>query len=779
MQITEQHGNTGLGAPVRRVEDQRLLTGTGRYVDDLNPPGTAIAVLVRSPHAHARILGIETGAARAAPGVLAVLTAEDAARDGLGDLHCHSFPQSPPGYPSFCPTQPLLASGKVRYAGDGIALVVAETRGQAKDAAELVEISYEPLPAVTLADALADGAPKVWDEAENNIGFVVESGSAAEADARFAAAAHVSTISVSYPRATSNAMEPRAALAWREAIDGRYTLCTSAQEPHGVRESVAQAVGMPMQDLRVVAMDVGGGFGMKGQTYPEEALVLWAARKLNRPVKWTAERSEAIATDMHGRGPVSEAALALDADGRILAFRTEVAVDLGSYLSGFAGVPPRNGTISFPGTYHVPVIHALVRAAFTNTALFGPYRGSGKPEATYVLERLIEQAAREMGIDIVEMRRRNLIPPTAMPYQTPGGYVYDTGDFETMFDRALALSDREGFSARRAETEARGLRRGIGIALHCQRAGTFSERMEIRIGQDGSAALHVGTMSTGQGHETMFAQMVSGWLGLPLSDIRVFQGDTDKVLFGRGTFAQRSMSTGGSALRKAADEVIEKGKRFSAWMLEASVEDMEFADGIFSVAGTDRKVGFREVAETAYRGSGVPSELGVGIDGVGTNEQTYSFPNGCMIAEVEVDADTGAVRIDRLTAVDDVGVVVNPLTLEGQLHGSIAMGVGESLTEQIIYDRDSGQLLTGSFLDYGMPRADMMPDVIHDLSLVPCTNNLLGVKGGSEAGNCGVPPAVAHALLDALSEFGVKDIQLPATPERVWQAVRLASRPSQ
>jgi aerobic carbon-monoxide dehydrogenase large subunit len=763
---------TGMGDPVRRVEDKRFLTGTGRFVDDLAPPGMAIACFVRSPHAHARILGIETAAAKLSPGVLAILTGEDALRENLGHLECHSFPQSPPGFPSFCPTQPLLAAEKVRYVGEAVALVIAETNAAAKDAVELVEVRYDPIPAVTLIDAHAADAPKVWKEADGNTGFVIESGDAATVDAQFAAAAHVSTIQVSYPRATANSMEPRTALAWREPMDGRFTLCTSAQEPHSVKQTVSQILGIPLQDVRVVAMDVGGAFGMKGQTYPEEALVLWAARKLDRPVKWTAERSEAIATDMHGRGPISDSALALDADGRILAFRTSASVDLGAYLSSFAGVPPRNGAISFPGTYHIPVIHALVRATFTNTSLLGPYRGSGKPEATYVLERLIEQAAREMGIDPIDMRRRNLIPPTAMPYQTAGGYVYDTGNFEAVLDRALELSDWNGFDARRAETEQRGLRRGIGLALHCQRAGTFSERMEIRIGQDGSAALHVGTLSTGQGHETMFAQMVSGWLGLPLSNIRVFQGDTDKVLFGRGTFAQRSMSTGGSALRKAADAVIEKGRRISAWMMEASEEDIDFADGVFSVTGTDRYVSFRDVAAASYRGSGLPSELGVGLDGVGTNEQAYSFPNGCMIAEIEVDTDTGTLRVDRLSAVDDVGVVVNPMTLEGQLHGSIAQGLGESLTEQILYDRESGQLLTGSFLDYGMPRADMMPDIRHDLSLVPSKNNLLGVKGGSEAGNCGVPPAVAHALLDALSAWHLTDIQLPATPERVWQAIR-------
>lgn len=759
---------------MRRVEDERLLTGNGHFVDDLNPPGTVHACVVRSPHAHARILGIDTSAAASAPGVLAVLTGEDARRENLGHLTCQSFPKSPPDFPSFCPTQPLLASGKVRYVGEGVALVVAETRAQAKDAGELLDITYEPLPAITLVHAHAPDAPKVWDEADGNVSFQIASGDGDAVAAQFAAAAHISEISVRYPRVTANSMEPRAALAYREPMDGRFTLCTSAQEPHGVKEVVCRVLGIPQPDIRVVAMDVGGAFGMKGQVYPEEPLVLWAASKLDRPVKWTAERSEAIATDMHGRGPVAEAALALDADGKILAFRTSVAVDVGAYLSGFAGVPPRNASISYPGTYHIPMIHALVRATFTNTSLLGPYRGSGKPEATYVLERLLEQAAREMGIDPVDMRRRNLIPSSAMPYQTPGGYIYDSGDFERVLDKALELADWNGFEKRRTEAETHGLRRGIGLALHCQRAGTFSERMEIRVGQDGSVALHVGTLSTGQGHETMFAQMVSGWLGLPMSDIRVFQGDTDKVLFGRGTFAQRSMSTGGSALKLAADKVIAKGTRLTAWMLEAAEEDIVFADGAFQVAGTDRKVSFREVAETSYMGAGLPSELGIGLDGVGTHDGTFSFPNGCMIAEVEVDPDTGVIQVDRLYAVDDVGVVVNPLTLEGQLHGSIAQGLGETLVEQILYDCESGQLLTGSFMDYGMPRADMIPDIISDVSLAPAKTNLLGVKGGSEAGNCGVPSAVVHAVFDALSPWNLTDIQLPATPERVWQALQEA-----
>lgn len=768
---SEKSVEAGLGAPVRRVEDGRLVTGRGRYTDDMAMPDMTVAHVVRSPHAHARILRIDTRAARAAPGVLAVLTADDVALDGLGSLACHSFPNLPPDSEFHCPTQPILAQDKVRHVGDRIALVIAETRAQAKDAGELVEIEYEVLPAVTLGTALAPDAPKVWDEAASNLSFQLESGDRGAVDAAFAAAAHVTELMLRYPRAAANTMEPRSAFAYCDSLDGRYTLCTSCQEPHDVKRTLARLLDMSELSLRVIAPDVGGAFGMKGQVYPEEALVLWAARRLGRPVKWTAERSEALATDMQGRGPVAEAALALDADGGILALRTSVAVDVGAYLSGNAGVPVRNATISYPGTYDMPLVYAVARAAFTNTVQMGPYRGTGKPEATFVMERLLDKAAREMSVDPVELRRRNLIRTEDMPYHTSGGYIYDTGDFEPVLDKALALADWRSFETRRAESERRGVRRGIGLAMHCQRAGTFSERMEIRVAPDASVALHVGTLSTGQGHETMFAQMVAGWLSLPMDRVRVFQGDTDKVLFGRGTFAQRSMSAGGSALKLAADEVVEKGKRFSAWMLEASEADMVFEDGLFRVAGTDRQVTFHEVVETSYRGSGVPRELGIGLDGVGNYDGTYSFPNGCMICEVEVDPDTGRIRVDRLAAVDDVGVVVNPLTLEGQLHGSIAQGLGETLVEQVVYDPDSGQLLTGSFMDYGMPRADIMPDVTHDLSLAPCTSNLLGVKGGSEAGNCGAPPAIVNAVIDALAPWGVTDIPLPATPECIWRAI--------
>jgi carbon-monoxide dehydrogenase large subunit len=775
---THDRAGTGLGAPVRRVEDERLLTGRGRYADDVAVPNIAFAHIVRSPHAHAHIRDIDKRAALAAPGVLAVLTGEDLAREKIAELPCQTFPKLPPGSRSHCPTQPILARGKVRHVGDRVALVVAETLAQAKDAGELLAVDYESLGAVTLADALLPGAPAVWDEAQGNLSFELEFGERRAVEEQFAAAAHVTKIFLHYPRAAPNSIEPRSAVAYVDPADGRFTICSATQNPFRVRELVSQILGRPALGFRVRAMDVGGAFGMKGQVYPEELLVAWVAARLGRPVKWTADRSESIASDMHGRHQITQAQLALDADGRVLAFRTAVAIDVGAYLSESAGVPPRNAGISYPGTYRVPLIHAAVRAVFTNSSQLGPYRGSAKPEASFVLERLMDKAAREMGVDPIALRRRNLIRPSEMPYRTPGGNVYDCGNFEFVLDKALALADWEGFAARRERSERHGLRRGIGLAMHCQRAGTASERMEIRVAENGSVAVHAGTLATGQGHETMFAQMVSEWLGVPLAEIRVFQGDTDKVLYGRGSFAQRSMSTGGSALKLAADEVVRKARRLSAWMMEVADADIAFERGVFRVAGTDRQVGWREVAEKSYAGFGLPPELGIGLDGVGTHPGPNNFPNGCIIAEIELDIETGTVRVDRLCAVDDAGTVVNPLTLEGQLHGSVAQGLGEALLESVVYERGSGQLLTGSFMDYAMPRADDMPEIESEVAPVPTKTNLLGTKGGSEAGNVAAPAAIVNAVLDALSPWRIADIPLPMTPEHVWRALREADASS-
>jgi aerobic carbon-monoxide dehydrogenase large subunit len=768
--------NTGIGASVVRREDQRLVTGQGRFADDVNLPGTVWGYLVRSPHAHARIAGIDVTTARTADGVLMVLTGADVTDGRLGGLPCHAFPQAPQGSRHYRPLQSILAIDKVRHVGDRVALVIAETLAQAKAAAELVAVDYQPLPAVTLADAVKSGAVKIWDDAASNISFTIERGNRAAVDEQFRKAAHVTSLTVAYPRASANAIEPRSAVAYEDPASGRLTLCTSTQSPYIVRQTLAEVLHIPEASLRVIAGDVGGAFGAKSQIYPEEVLVVWAASKLRRPVKWTGERAECIASDTHGRHQIAEAAMAFDADGRITAFRTAVDVDLGAYLGISAGVPPLNAAVSYPGTYDIPLIHAASRGVFTNTCPTGPYRGSGKPEATFVMERLLDKAARETKIDPVALRRRNLIRPSAMPYKTAGGNVYDCGDFGKVLDLALELAAWGDFASRRAESERRGRRRGIGLAMHCQRAGSQSERMEIRVAPDGGILVYPGTLSTGQGHETMFAQMICEWLGVSLDDVRIKQGDTDSALFGRGTFAQRSTSTGGSALKLASEEIIQKGKRLSAWMLETAEADIEFEQGLFRVKGTDRQISFKEVARASYNGMGVPQELGVGLSGVGVHPGPNTFPNGCMICEVEVEPDTGSVELLRLCAVDDVGAVVNPLTLEGQLHGSIAQGVGEALLEQVVYASDSGQLVTGSFMDYAMPRAEHIPEVIAKYGLVPTKTNLLGTKGGSEAGNVGAPAAIINAIVDAVSDLGIDDIALPATSDRIWHVIQSRER---
>jgi carbon-monoxide dehydrogenase large subunit len=761
---------TGIGVPMRRLEDRRFVTGKGDFVDDFALPNMAFAYVVRSPHAHAKIVSIDKGPACAAPGVFGIFTDHDISAENIKGLPCPGFPVPPEGARFYRPSRPVLAADVVRHVGDCVAFIIAETLHQAKDAAELLAVDYEGLPAVTLEDALAQGAPKVWPDAPSNISFQLERGDRRNVDEAFAKASHVTRLSLHYPRVTANTIEPRSVIAYREAGQ-RFTLRSTTQTPYRLREIASDILGMAELDLRVVSPDVGGGFGMKSQVYPEEILVLWAARKFDRPVKLVMERSDAIASDAHGRHQIVEAELALDASARILAVRSSVAIDLGAYLSATAASAPNNATNSLSSTYVVPLMHVVVKAVFTNTAMMASYRGTAKPEASFVMERLVDKAARELGIDPVEMRRRNLIPAASMPHKTAGGLVYDCGEFEKLLDQALALADWSGFPKRRLESERRGLRRGIGLALHCQRAGNQSERMEIRVAPNGSVALHVGTHSHGQSHETAFAQMISEWLGVKPEEVTLFQGDTDKVLFGRGTFSQRSMSTGGSALLMAADVVIAKGKRLAGLMLEAAEEDIEFESGRFRVKGTDRAVPFRDVAKKSYQGMGLPSEFGIGLDGAGTHPGPFTFPNGCMICEVEVDIETGAVRVVKLAAVDDAGTVVNPLTLEGQLHGSTAQGLGETLLEQIAYERRSGQLMTGSFQDYAMPRADDMPATVSSVRPVPTKLNPLGAKGGSEPGNVGAPAAIVNAIVDALSPYKVTDVPMPATSERIWHLI--------
>jgi carbon-monoxide dehydrogenase large subunit len=766
---------SGIGAPVRRVEDQRLLTGRGRYADDLCPHDAAFACVVRSPHAHAVIRDIDVNDARATPGILLVLTAEDLAREKLGGLPCVWPPRSTVG-PSFIPEQPLLANGKVRHVGDPIALIVGKSLAAAKDAAERLVVDYAALPAVTLGDALAENAAKVWDEAPGNVSFELEFGDKRAVAEQFAAARSVARLAVHYPRANASPIEPRSAIAYRDGGNGRFTLVSTTQDPFQVRHFISRVLRIPAFSIKVQASDIGGSFGLKGQVYPEELLVVWAAAKLGVPVKWTSERSESFASDMHGRHQVAQAEIALDGNGRILALRNTVLVDIGAYPSLAAGIAPLMAAMNYPGPYRIPLTHSAIRAIFTNTSQLGPYRGTGKPEATFVLERLMEKAATEIGIDAIELRRRNLVRVSDMPYRGPHGSVCDCGDFESVLDKCLALADWSGFVVRRKDSERRGLRRGIGLAFHCQRAGLASERMEIRVEESGSVAVHAGTFSTGQGHETMFAQMVSSWLGVPLELVHVFHGDTDQVLFGRGSFAQRTMSTGGAALKLAADEVVRKARRVGAWMMEVAEDDVVFENGRFRVAGTDRELTFHQIAEKSYMPMGLPRELGVGLDGVGTDLGPSTHPNGCMIAEVELDPETGFVRVDRLCSVDDTGTVINPLTLAGQLHGSIAQGLGEALLETVVHEPGTGQLLTGSFMDYAMPHADTMPQIFSEVAPIPTKLNPLGAKGGSEAGNTAAPAAIINAVLNALSPWGITDVAVPARPEQVWRAIRDAER---
>ena len=758
-----------IGERVRRTEDLRFLTGRGQFVDDIHVPGAAYGYVLRSPHAHARIHRIDTRAALNAPGVLLILTAQDAEHGGLGELQSRFFPP----VSVYRPTHPVLASKKVRHVGDRVAFVVALTPNQATDAAELIDIDYEILPAVVRPqDALREGAARVWDEAGSNLCFHIENGNCAAVDAAFTSAAYICKLDMHYPRASANPIEPRATIGSFDRFQDRYTLHAASQAPFRARDIIAgHVLRIPESNLRVIAPDIGGGFGMKGTVYPEDVLVVWASGKIDRPVKWTADRSESFLSDMHGRDLVATGQLALAKDGRMLALRAEFIANVGAYLGYAGGAPAMNAITTLSSVYDLPLIHASARAVFTNTALLGPYRGSGRPEATYLVERLVDKAAREMGIDPVAIRRRNLIPASAMPYRTPSGHTYDTGDFALMLDLALEAADWDDFAARRARSEQHGRRRGIGIGMHCEFSGLQSERMEMRVDQNGSITVHVGTMSTGQGHETMFAQMVSDWLHVPFAHIRVLQGDTDRVLFGRGTYAERSATVGGSALKVATNEVIRKGKRLAALMLDAKEDDIEFDSGLFRVAGTNKSVSFRDVAQKAYAGFGVPAEFGLGMEGVGVFDGIPSYPNGCIVCEVELDPETGAVMLEKMTVVDDVGIVINPMMLDGQLMGSIAQGIGQILSEEVVYDHDSGQLLSGSFMDYGMPRADDMPPVNSQFTTIPAKTNPLGVKGGSEAGNIAAPPAIVNAIVDALSSLGIADMPLPIRAEHIWRVM--------
>ncbi len=769
----------GIGQSVPRTEDPRFLRGEGCFVDDIRLPDMAYGYVLRSPHAHARLGAVDTAAARARPGVLAVLTAEDGKEDGLGGIPCLIKPETFGGPAGFSPPRPILAADRVRHVGDAVAFIVAESLDAARDAAEMVEIDYRPLPAVsTTGQAAAPGAPRVWEEMESNIWFAMERGDGAATEAGFRAAAHIVRLDLINNRLSANALEPRTCMAAYRPADDHTTLWSSSQGAHRMRPVLAEFIfHKPANRFRVICPDVGGGFGMKGGVFPEDVLVAWAARKIARPVKWTGERSESLLSDTHGRDAVAAAELALDGQGKILALRVRTTHALGAYLSPSASVPAMTGSMIYAGAYDIPAAHVAFNTVYSHTTPTGPYRGAGRPEGIYVIERLIDKAAREMNLDPVEIRRKNFVRPEAMPHQTKLMAKYDSGDFEAAMDKCLAMADWDGFAERRAAAERRGRLRGRGMAYFIESAAPFNERMEIQFDETGTLTIRAGTLSHGQGHQTTYAQMLTEWLGVPFQAIRLLQGDTDSVSFGRGTFGSRSMTVGGAALKVAADRIVEKGRTMAAHLLEAAESDVEFADGTFTVAGTDRRITITDVARASYALAGWPPHLEVGLEAAGSFSPTAAnYPNGCHICEVELDPETGRVEIASYTAVDDSGVIINPLLFAGQIHGGLAQGIGQALLEQVAFDEGTGQVLSGSFMDYCMPRADDLPHFKVGEIQVPCATNPLGVKGAGESGTVGAPPAVIHAILDALTPMGVATIDMPATPERVWRAMQKARR---
>jgi aerobic carbon-monoxide dehydrogenase large subunit len=779
---------TGIGAPVKRVEDRRFLTGRGTYTDDISRPGQTHAYMLRSPHAHARIKSIDTAAAKAADGVVAVFTGEDMQ---VGGLPCGWLIHNKDGSPMKEPPHPPLAQGKVRHVGDQVAVVIAETLEQAKDAAEKIAIDYEVLPAVvSMADALA-GKTLVHDDVPNNLCYDWAIGDEAAINEAFSKAAHVTKIDLVNNRLIPNAMEPRAAVAEFDRATSENILYTTSQNPHVIRLLMgAFVLSLPEHKLRVVAPDVGGGFGSKIYLYAEETIITWASSRVGRPIKWTAERSESFITDAHGRDHVSHAELALDKDGKFLGLRVDTQANMGAYLSTFAScIPTYLYATLLAGVYTTPVVYCGVRAIFTNTVPVDAYRGAGRPEATYLLERLVDRAARETGLSQVEIRRRNFIPADAFPYQTPVALQYDSGDYEATLSACLKSADYDGFAARKAAAAAKGKKRGIGFSTYIEacgiapsavagslgaRAGLY-ESAEVRVHPTGSVTVFTGSHSHGQGHETTFAQLVSATLGVPMESVEISHGDTGKVQFGMGTYGSRSLAVGGEALIKAMNKIIDKGKKIAAHVLEASADDIEFKDGNFTVAGTDKSMAFGAVALTAYVPHNFPhAELEPGLDEKAFYDPAnFTFPGGCHIAEVEVDPETGIVQVVNFAAVDDIGRVINPMIVEGQVHGGVAQGIGQALLEGCVYNAD-GQLVTGSYMDYTMPRADNLPNFKVGTQSTLCTHNTLGVKGVGEVGAIGSPPAVINAIVDALWDLGVRDMTMPATPQTVWQAINKA-----
>lgn len=786
----------GIGAPVRRKEDRRFITGAGRYTDDINRPGQAYAYFVRSPVAHAKI-SVDTQAAAAAPGVIAVFTGADLAADEVGGLPCGWGVNNKDGSPMAEPAHPCMPVDRVRHVGDQVAVVIAQSLSEAKNAAEIVQVDYEDLPASTTGpQALAADAGLIHEDAPGNICFDWEIGDAASTDQAFSQATQIARIELTNSRLVPNAMEPRAYIGEYDQAADAYTLYTTSQNPHVIRLLMgAYVLALPEHKLRVVAPDVGGGFGSKIFHYAEEAVVTWAARKVGQPVKWTAERSDSFMSDAHGRDHVSTAEMAMDAEGRFLGLRVSTIANLGAYLSTFGpAVPTYMYATLLAGVYKTPAIYAEVKAVFTNTVPVDAYRGAGRPEASYLLERLVDECGRVTGLDPVEIRRRNFIPADAFPYQTPVALEYDIGDYETTLDQALDLIDYAGFAERREESNQRGKLRGIGLACYIEacgiapsqvagslgaRAGLF-EVGTIRVHPTGSVSVLTGTHSHGQGHETTFAQLVSETLGVSLDSVDVVHGDTAQVPFGMGTYGSRSMPVGGSAIVNALGKIVDKGKKIAAHLMEASAADIEFQDGQFKVAGTDKQVAFEDVALSAYVPHNYPlDELEPGLEETAFYDpKNFTYPAGCHICELEIDPETGQVQLLQMAVADDFGRIINPMIVEGQVHGGLAQGIGQALLEECVYDPESGQLMTGSYMDYCMPRADNLVNFKVATNVTHCTHNPLGVKGCGEAGSIGSPPAIINAVINALSPMGVTDMSMPATPAKVWRALAQAKAPT-
>ena len=782
-----------IGKSIKRVEDKRFLTGKGRYTDDIVLPQMTYAVLVRSPYAHAKILNVDTSAAEAMAGVVAVYTGKDTDAAGIAGVPCGWQVDFKNGDTMKEPPHPLLVSDKVRHMGDAVAMVIAEDLATARDAAEAVDVDYEELDAaVNMKDAIKDGAPLVHDDVPNNICFDWALGNPIEeVDEAIANSHHVTKLEFTNQRLSPNAMEPRSAIGHYEEANDKYTLYTTSQNPHLTRLLLcAFVLGIPEHKVRVVAPDVGGGFGSKIFHYTEEALVIWASRQIKRPIKWTSDRSEAFMTDCHGRDHDSVAEMGFDADGNVTALRVKTLANLGAYLSTFAPAVPTylHGTL-LQGLYTTPKINVDVTAVFTNTTAVDAYRGAGRPEATYLLERLMDTAALEMKMDPAELRLKNFIPAfdgvEEPGYQTQVALQYDSGNYHTVLNRALEMVGYEDFRKEQAEARENGKLLGIGFSTYIEacgiapsavvgalgaRAGLF-ESAQVRVQPTGMVSVYSGSHSHGQGHETTFAQVVADKLGIPMENVEIVHGDSEAVAFGMGTYGSRSLAVGGSAIVRSIEKVLEKGAKIAAHKLEASVEDLEYAEGKWTVKGTDKSIGFGDVALTAYVPHDYPEGLEPGIDFSSFYDPAnFTYPFGAHIAIVEVDAETGKVKLKRFIAVDDVGNVINPMIVDGQIHGGVAQGVGQAMFEEVQYD-ENGSMINGSYMDYTMPRADDFPMFEVERTVTPCPHNPLGVKGAGEAGAIGSTPAVVNAVMDALSPMGIKNLTMPLTPERVWRAM--------